>query len=396
MPPTLAHEPRFLNTPADTARDSAWLVYAVLAASACIVTGLIWDISWHRSIGRDTFWSPPHMLEQAAAMIAGLSCGWIVLRTTFAGTPDERARSVRFWGFYGPLGAFVCIWGTLMMITSAPFDNWWHNAYGLDVKIISPPHMVLAWGMLAIQVGAVITALARQNRAPEADVNRFGHLYVVTAALLLTMHATVLLEEAAFPNHMRASRFYMIVAILFPAILTATARLSRVRWGATKAAAIYIALELCIIWVLQLSPATPKLAPIFNSVTNMIPQPFPLLLIVPAFAIDVLHGRAARSDWMRAAQIGAAYVVLMVAIHWYFSGFLLSPAARNFFFGVDQWDYNLQVGPWRYEYWGYELNAAGQWSPLRFFGGCAIAVAIAALSSRMGLFVGASLSRVRR
>ncbi|HKS04681.1 MAG TPA: hypothetical protein VJR92_00075 [Gemmatimonadaceae bacterium] len=378
------------------ARDPAWPIYAVLIASAFIVIGLIWDISWHRSIGRDTFWSPPHMLEQAAAIIAGLSCGWIVLHTTFAGTPDERARSVRFWGFYGPLGAFVCIWGTLMMITSAPFDNWWHNAYGLDVKIISPPHMVLAWGMLAIQVGAVITALGRQNRAPEAHVSHFGHLYVATAALLMTMHATVLLEEAAFANHMRASRFYMIVSILFPAILTATARLSRVRWGATKAAAIYIALELCIMWALQLSPATPKLAPIFNAVTNMIPQPFPLLLIVPAFAIDLLHARPVRSDWMRAASIGATYVVLMVAVHWYFSGFLLSPGARNFFFGVDQWDYNIQLGNWRYEFWGYELGPSGQWSPLRFFGGCAIAMGIATLSSRIGLGLGAALAKVRR
>ena len=33
------------------------------------------------------------------------------------------------------------------MITSAPFDNWWHEAYGLDVKILSPPHMLLAAGI---------------------------------------------------------------------------------------------------------------------------------------------------------------------------------------------------------------------------------------------------------
>ena len=31
---------------------------AVLFASAAIVIGLHWDISWHRAIGRDTFWSP--------------------------------------------------------------------------------------------------------------------------------------------------------------------------------------------------------------------------------------------------------------------------------------------------------------------------------------------------
>ena len=41
---------------------STWPLYAVLCASLGIVVGLIWDISWHRSIGRDTFWSPPHVL----------------------------------------------------------------------------------------------------------------------------------------------------------------------------------------------------------------------------------------------------------------------------------------------------------------------------------------------
>ena len=59
---------------------------------------------------------------------------------------------MRFWGFRAPLGAWVCIWGAFAMLTSAPFDDWWHNAYGLDVKILSPPHVVLAAGIGAIQI----------------------------------------------------------------------------------------------------------------------------------------------------------------------------------------------------------------------------------------------------
>ncbi|HTK52183.1 MAG TPA: hypothetical protein VL308_09875, partial [Gemmatimonadaceae bacterium] len=89
------------------AAEQVWPLYAVLFSSVSIVVGLIWDISWHRTIGRDTFWSPPHVLEQVAAIVAGSSCGWLVLRTTFRGSPDERAASVRFWGFRGPLGAWV-------------------------------------------------------------------------------------------------------------------------------------------------------------------------------------------------------------------------------------------------------------------------------------------------
>ena len=128
----------------ESAPSLTWPLYAVVLSSAAIVVGLLWDISWHSTIGRDTFWTAPHLLEQLGAIVAGSSCGWLVLHTTFAGTPAQRGESVRFWGFRGPLGAWVTIWGTFVMITSAPFDNWWHNAYGLDVKIVSPPHMVLA------------------------------------------------------------------------------------------------------------------------------------------------------------------------------------------------------------------------------------------------------------
>src|SRR5215470_1117279 len=83
---------------------------AVLFAATSVVVGVIWDISWHRSIGRDSFWTPAHMAIYLGGIIAGVACGWLVLRTTFAGTDAERRASVRFWGFSGPLGAWVSIW----------------------------------------------------------------------------------------------------------------------------------------------------------------------------------------------------------------------------------------------------------------------------------------------
>ncbi len=56
--------------------------------------------------------------------------------------------SVKVLGFRGPLGAFIVLWGGIAMLTSAPFDNWWHNAYGLDVTVVSPPHILLMTGMV--------------------------------------------------------------------------------------------------------------------------------------------------------------------------------------------------------------------------------------------------------
>ena len=52
----------------------------MVLANTCIVAGLVWDISWHMTIGRDTFWTPAHLLiYTGGAMAAGVS-GLEVLR----------------------------------------------------------------------------------------------------------------------------------------------------------------------------------------------------------------------------------------------------------------------------------------------------------------------------
>src|SRR4029079_5158010 len=93
---------------------------AVTLSSTSVSVGLLWDISWHRSIGRDAFLTPAHVAIYLGAVIAGITCGTLALRTTFAGSERERGESVRFWGFRAPLGAWVAIWGSFAMLTSAP------------------------------------------------------------------------------------------------------------------------------------------------------------------------------------------------------------------------------------------------------------------------------------
>ena len=45
---------------AATASVPWYLWCAALAVTSAYVGGY-WDISWHRSIGRDSFWSAPHL-----------------------------------------------------------------------------------------------------------------------------------------------------------------------------------------------------------------------------------------------------------------------------------------------------------------------------------------------
>jgi|SRR5436190_6562809 len=113
-----------------------WYLWCAALAVTSAYVGGYWDISWHRSIGRDTFWSAPHIAIYACGVLAALSSGYLIFTSTFGNSPALRASGVRIWGLSGPIGAFISAWGGGAMLVSAPFDDWWHNAYGLDVKIV--------------------------------------------------------------------------------------------------------------------------------------------------------------------------------------------------------------------------------------------------------------------
>jgi len=376
----------------------AWLVWLLLFCSACIIIGLLWDISWHMSIGRDRLWSPPHVLEQIGASLAGLACGFVVLQTTFAGTAAQRAGTVRFWGFRGPLGGWVAIWGAFAMIFSVPFDDWWHNAYGLDVQILSPPHVVLLCGMIAIQIGAMLLALGMQNRASDTIRGRFGLAFAIAAGALIAMAATAVSEYTLRANDWHSSLTWKVAALVFPIFLVAIGRAGRFRFPATTAALLYMAFYLVPQWTIIQFPATPGLTPIMNPLTHMAAFGFPLVLAVPGLGIDLVLRKADRiGDWKLAAAIGVMFVALMVAVHWPFAEFLLkSPLAQNDLFLASHWPYSLRLGPFVSQYFGLDVDASANWSALRFMTGLAIATVIAILSARAGLAWGAWMRRVQR
>jgi len=145
-----------------------YLWFGALAVTSASIGGA-WDVSWHRSIGRDTFWTPAHLAIQACGVMAAIICAISCWSTLSHALRTRRAASVNVLGFRAPLGAFIAAWGGIAMITSAPFDNWWHAAYGLDVKIVSPPHTLLILGIRAVAVGILFLILAAMNRAMADD-----------------------------------------------------------------------------------------------------------------------------------------------------------------------------------------------------------------------------------
>jgi len=391
-----------------SAHAPSWPLWSAFGSSLTVAFGVDWDIAWHRSIGRDTFWSPPHIAIYSAAVLAAAAALARILPATFA--DRQRDTGVHVLGFRGPLGAFIAAWGGVAMLSSAPFDDWWHNAYGLDVKIVSPPHMVLALGMVAIEVGALLMVLAAQRQATTTDDrHQFDLSYALAGGVLITMIATLIMQYAAAANRMHSAIFYEVTAAVFPVFLVAFARASRVAWPATKTAAVYMGIVLVMMWTLQLFPATPKLAPIYNPVTHMVPPFFPLLLVIPAFALDIelrRSGAAMRktaagtdtvrpNDWLLSLLLAVTFVGIMVVVHWFWSEFMLTHWARNFVFAADQWDYNSLLGSWRYQYWGLD-GPHRTFALVPFARGLGIATLLAAASARVGLWWGNGMSRVTR
>lgn len=372
-------------------RDRAWHAYAVVLGAVCVMIGVYWDISWHMTIGRDTFWTPAHVLIQAGGLISGLSSGFVVLKSTIAPSERDVATAVRVWGFRGPLGAWLCIWGCFAMLASAPFDNWWHDAYGLDVKIVSPPHTILALGIFAIVNGALMLTLARQNRGDGKDRDRFSMLYIIAGGMFV-MNFGIFLTEYSLRFLQHGAEFYRMSAIFYPFALIAVARGSKVAWPATATAAVYMGMMLVLMWVIQLFPATPKLGPIYQPITHMVAMAWPLWLIVPALGIDYVRRRMPRQAPMpiEAAALGATFSVLFLLVQWPWAWFMVrSTWSRNRFFNADN-----------FVYWAapaYVARAHQFYSGGDAVGETVIAtLTIAALSSWMGLAWGSWMTRVRR
>jgi len=366
-----------------------WYLWCAALAVTSAYVGGYWDISWHRSIGRDTFWTAPHIAIYACGVLAGISSAYLILTTTFQKRSPLRDVSVRIWGFTGPLGAFLLAWGGMAMLVSAPFDDWWHNAYGLDVKIVSPPHMVLAAGFFGIELGAVMLLLAFMNRATDGTRRALQRLFLYVGGTVVC-ESLLLKLEYIDRSDMHSGLFYIVVMLGTAAMIPALALASRHPWGATIVSGVYTAFGLALLWILPLVPAEPKLGPVYQQVTHLIPWEFPLLIVVPAFAVDLaLQQTGSWRPIARALVIGLGFLGIFIAVQWPFADFLLSPHARNYFFGAGYLGYNTQpTSPYaRFVFAQHDVQ---------IWRGMLVAAVMSCLMAWLGLWAGRAMQRVRR
>ena len=370
-----------------------WYVWTSAVAVTSTTVGLYWDISWHTGIGRDTFWTPAHLAIQFGAVLTGLCCAYLILHTTFSGNLAARESSVQVWGFRGPLGAFVAAWGGFCMLTSAPFDNWWHNSFGLDVTILSPPHVVLILGIFAMGLGGLILTTSQMNQSTGESRTKLDRLLLYNGALLLCLLTMLGLEYIGDQTLMHSAIYYRVLGMTMPVVLVGIGRPCGRRWAATTLAAMYTGLWLAGNWIFPLFPAQPKLGPVFTPITHMVPLGFPVLVLPGAIALDfVLNRFSYRGDTWRAAVGGSAFMAVNLAVNWPFAYFMMSPYARNRIFAMNEFPYSTP--PSQYPL-GWTLRAYEQ-TRTEFWVGMLIALVATIISARIGMLWGDWMRRVRR
>ena len=388
---TIRHEPEKIS---QSPAPIPWYLWCAALAVTSVTIGAHWDVSWHRSIGRDTFWTPAHMAIYLCGVLAGICCGYLILRSTFVPNPQMTANSVHVFGFRGPLGAFIAAWGGIAMLTSAPFDNWWHNAYGLDVKIISPPHTLLMLGIFAVEFGSFVLILAEMNRAGR-DGGLISHnlqwllLYLFGLMLVLTMFFRM---EYTWDVYLHRSGAYTSIAIGVPLYFAAMWKASRHRWTCTIISVIYTLALVGAILILPLFPAAPKLGPVYIPVTHFIPPKFPILLIAPAIVLDLLWQKFGEGNKLLLSLVGGPLFVLpLIAVEWPFADFLMSKASENRFFGTGYHDYGTPS--WSVEvtrHFFQPQHGVELWIGLLW------AMLYAAISVWLGLMLGDWMRKVQR
>ncbi len=379
----------------DRAESIPWTVWCMAVACTSAIIGAHWDISWHTSIGRDNFWTPPHVAIYLCGVIGGISSGWLILSNSLGiGNPD-RANTVEIFGLRAPLGAFLVAWGGVAMLTSAPFDDWWHYAYGLDVKIISPPHVLLIFGFLSLQLGAVILTLGHMNRATSVEKRqKLERLFLYLGGLILITF-TILILELTSRVAMHTAFFYRSVCTFVPLALAAMSRASGHKWSATITAGVYTVFLLGFLWILPLFPAEPKLGPVYFPTTYLVPAGFPLLVLIPAVGLDLFWQRfEKRSLWLQALGGGLVFFGVFLAVQWPFANFLMSDGAKNWFFGSNH--FGFSVHPNSYQRRGLFAIRDAEVTMAGFGLVMGQAALVSVLTSRVGLGFGNWMRTVQR
>ena len=205
-------------------------LWGALAAKVVGSWGLGWDIQWHMTIGRDSFWIAPHLMIYGSVVV-GLALGWGVLAYEWwRGIPSTR-------------GFRLAALGLVLVVLAAPIDDLWHRLFGLDVTLWSPPHLLALFGSAVSTLGCLVIAVEVYRLGSWA-----GRTALVLGGALLYGGVRVTLEPSWLFAYSYGGilfhSFAMLAALILSLTLVTTARVGALRWAPVFAVVLSFVLGL--------------------------------------------------------------------------------------------------------------------------------------------------------
>lgn len=135
------------------------IIYLLISIGVSLqISGSNWDIVWHGVGNVETFFTPPHSVIYSGVALA---IGSVIGGTIQAAFRIRQQKNDATWFVLLlvpsslPLSLKIAAIGCILQLTAGPFDFLWHSLFGFD-GLLSPPHSVLAVGMLTTALGALI------------------------------------------------------------------------------------------------------------------------------------------------------------------------------------------------------------------------------------------------
>ena len=266
-------------------------VPALSAGVALAVSGAstYWDIASHVDGGRERFLTPPHIGIYSGVTVA---LGVIALAML---SDRLRAGSSLFGALRHPFrgvrpGLAAAGTGMATALAAAPFDNAWHEIYGIDITIWSPPHLLAIFGVSVAALGLAMLV------APATGTNFRPLLHHF---LLSTFLAGLIVTTGEFefngPQY-RIAYHPMILSAAATIVFVAAAR-GPTRWAATRVA----------LWF-----EGARLVSLLALVALDHSLPFVPVILPSALLVDYLRQRRLENAWL----LGAASALGIVLVNW--------------------------------------------------------------------------------
>ena len=174
------------------------IIYLLISIGVSLqISGSNWDIVWHGVGNVETFFTPPHSVIYSGVVLA---IGSVIGGAIQAAFRIRQQKHDATWFVLLlvpsslPLSLKIAAIGCILRLTAGPFDFLWHSLFGFD-GLLSPPHSVLAVGMLTTALGALIGIYGHYSNQ-SSKINNISSLSSLFSKLSLIVGFAVFLMVA--------------------------------------------------------------------------------------------------------------------------------------------------------------------------------------------------------